>query len=216
MSSKYPVPPKSELHKLLSYYQNKQYDNAEKLALSITRKYPMHNYAWKILAAVLEQTKRVSEALKANQIALKIEPNDPEAHLCLGNNLWHLKELKDAELSYKNAIAIKPDYLQAHYNLAKILSKMQKFDEATSNFKRVISLKPDFAHGYNGYSLVLIELGQFEDAIINLKKALEIKPDYSQAFFNLSIAHRKLGKKKRGNRKFKAGNFIKYKIRKSI
>ena len=49
MSSKYSKPPKSELHNLLMYYQNKQYDKAENLALLITQKYPMHNYAWKIL-----------------------------------------------------------------------------------------------------------------------------------------------------------------------
>ena len=98
MSSKYTKPPKLELDNLLMYYQNKQYDKAENLALSITQKYPMHNYAWKILAAVLEQTKRVPEALIANQNALKIDPRDPEVHLCLGNNLSHLEKLKDALL----------------------------------------------------------------------------------------------------------------------
>ena len=196
MSSKYPIPPKSELHNLLSYYQNKDYVNAEKLALLITQKYPMHNYAWKILAAVLEQMQRVPEALKANQKALKIDPTDPEVHLCLGNNLGHLEKLKDAELSYKKAIEIKPDYLQAYYNLATILTKMQRFEEAALNFKRVIALKPDFAQGYNSLSLTLIDLGKYDDALVNLKKAIEIKPDYFQALFNLAVANRGLGKKK--------------------
>ena len=130
MSPKNLQPPKSQLNSLLSYYQNKQYVNAENLALSITKKYPMHNYAWKILAAVLEQTQRVPEALIANQNALKIEPNDPEVQLCLGNNFGQLGRLKDAELSYKQAIEIRPDYLQAYYNLATILTKMHRFDEA--------------------------------------------------------------------------------------
>ena len=118
MSSNSSKPNKTLLNKLLSYYQNKQYVDAEKLALSITQQYPMHNFAWKILAAVFEQTKRVPEALTANQKALIIEPNDHEAHLCLGNNLGQLERLKDAEASYKKAIEIKSDYLQAYYNLA--------------------------------------------------------------------------------------------------
>ena len=196
MSSKYSKPPKSELHNLLMYYQNKQYDKAENSALSIVQKYPMHNYAWKILAAVLEQMQRVPEAIIANQKALKIEPNDPEVHLSLGNNLGHLEKLKDAELSYKKAIEIKPDYFQAYYNLANILKKMQRFEEAASNFKRVIAIKPDFAQGYNSFGTTLIDLGQLNDALVILKKAIEIKPDYSQAFFNLSIVHRALDKKK--------------------
>ena len=196
MSSKYSKPPKSELNNLLMHYQNKQYDKAENLALSITQKYPMHNFAWKIFAAVLEQTKRVPEALIANQNALKIDPRDPEVHLCLGNNLGHLEKLKDAELSYKKAIEIKPDYLQAYYNLGTILTRMQRFEEAASNFKHVITLKPDFAYGYNSFSLALIELGKLEDALINIKKAIELKPDFSLAFFNLGFVNRALGEKK--------------------
>ena len=196
MSSNYPIPPKSELHNLLSHYQNKDYVNAEKLALSITQRYPMHNYAWKILAAVHEQMQRVPEALIANQKALKIDPTDPEVHLCLGNNLGHLEKLKDAELSYKKAIEIKPDYLQAYYNLGTILTRMQRFEEAASNFKHVITLKPDFAYGYNSFSLALIELGKLEDALINIKKAIELKPDFSLAFFNLGFVNRALGEKK--------------------
>ena len=158
MSSKNSQPPKSQLNNLLSYYQNRQYVDAEKLALSITKTYPLHNYAWKILAAVLEQTKRVPEALIANQNALKIDPNDPEVHLSMGNNLGQLERLKDAELSYKKAIKIKPDYLQAYYNLATILKKMRRLDESASNFKQVIALKPDFAQAYNSFSSTLIEL----------------------------------------------------------
>ena len=37
------APEKSQLNILLSYFQNKQYVNAEKLALSITKKYPSIN-----------------------------------------------------------------------------------------------------------------------------------------------------------------------------
>ena len=81
MSSANSKPNKSQLNKLLIYYQNKQFVNAENLALAITQKYPMHNFAWKILAAVFEQTERISEALLANQKALKIDPNDHELHL---------------------------------------------------------------------------------------------------------------------------------------
>ena len=120
-------PPQFQINNLLSHYQKKQYDNAEKLATSITKKYPNHEYAWKILAAVQEQTGRVVEAKKANLKALQIAPKDPEIHLCLGNNFNQLGDFEGAVSSYKKAIFLKPDYVQAYFNLGFILKKMQRY-----------------------------------------------------------------------------------------
>lgn len=189
------APEKSQLNILLSYFQNKQYVNAEKLALSITKKYPSHQYAWKILAAVFEQTDRVSDALLANQQALKIEPDDPEAHLCLGNNFNLLGRMKEAELSYKQSIKLDANYFQAYYNLGFILKKMQRLEESASNYRQAIKLKPDFPQGYYNLGLTLIELNSLDEALKNLKKAIKLKPNYFQAFFNLAIINRKLGQR---------------------
>ena len=189
------APEKSQLNILLSYFQNKQYVNAEKLALSITKKYPSHQYAWKILAAVFEQTDRVSDALLANQQALKIEPDDPEAHLCLGNNFNLLGRMKEAELSYKQSIKLDANYFQAYYNLGFILKKMQRLEESASNYRQAIKLKPDFPQGYYNLGLTLIELNSLDEALKNLKKAIKLKPNYFQAFFNLAIINRILGQR---------------------
>ena len=183
------------LNNLLSLYQNKDYTNAENLALSITQEHPNHKYAWKILAAVFEQTNRNQEALKANQNALKIDPNDPEIYLCLGNNFHQQDKLDDAEFNFKKAIDLNPNYLQALYNLGLILKKKQRFTDAVSFFERVIKLKPDFVNGYYSLGLTLIDLGELNNALINLKKVIDLKPQYPQAFFNLGIVLRKLGNK---------------------
>ena len=183
------------LSNLLSLYQNKDYTNAENLALSITQQHPKHKYAWKILAAVFEQTNRNQEALKANQNALKIDPYDPEIYLCLGNNFHLQDKLDDAEFNFKKAIDLNPNYLQALYNLGLILKKKQRFTDAASFFERVIKLKPDFVNGYYSLGLTLIDLGELNNALINLKKVIDLKPQYPQAFFNLGIVLRKLGNK---------------------
>ena len=203
MPFKKPAPSQNLLKRLLFFYQNKKYINAENLALSITKKYPTHNYAWKILAGVLEQTKRIPEALKINQRALEIDPHDPEIYLCLGNNFHQLGKLDYAELNYKKAIDLKPNYLQAYNNLGLILKKLNRLEEASSCFKQVIHLKPDFAIGYNSLSTVLIDLEDFESAIVNLKKAIHLKPNYQDAFFNFGIALRNLGLKDKATLKFK-------------
>lgn len=209
MFSNIPKPPKFQLNTLLTHFQNKQYENAEHLAISITSKYPNHQYAWKILAAVYEQTDRINKALDANLKALEIDPNDYEVYLCLGNNLSHLGNLEDSVSNYKKAINLKADYIQAYYNLGLILNKMKRFDESIYSFQQAINLKPDNANFYNALGLTFMELSKPEEAINYFKKAITIKQNYSQAFFNLGIALIKLGQTAKALDNFKQAIFLK-------
>ena len=56
-----------EINNLLQHYKNGQQDDAEKLALSITERFPKHPFAWKVLGAVLKQTGRIVESLAPMQ-----------------------------------------------------------------------------------------------------------------------------------------------------
>ena len=47
----------------ISYYEIGKFIEAENLAISITNKFPKHQFAWKVLGAVLKQTGRVNESL---------------------------------------------------------------------------------------------------------------------------------------------------------
>tara|TARA_B100000676_G_C18029141_1_gene817509 strand:+ start:457 stop:996 length:540 start_codon:yes stop_codon:yes gene_type:complete len=53
------APPQTQLDSLLGYYQGRQYDDAEKLALSITQDFPEHPFGWKVLGAVLKQKDKI-------------------------------------------------------------------------------------------------------------------------------------------------------------
>ena len=48
-------PSQQQLNDLLEYYQTKQYDNAEKLAVSITEEFPKHPFSWKALTLYLNK-----------------------------------------------------------------------------------------------------------------------------------------------------------------
>ncbi len=65
-------PPQELLNSLLRHYQNGQFSVAETLAVSVTRDFPEHQFAWKVLGAVLGATGRKSEAIGANQTAVTL------------------------------------------------------------------------------------------------------------------------------------------------
>ena len=49
-------PSQQQLSIFLDHYQNRRHDDAEKLALLITRDFPNHEFGWRVLGAVLKQT----------------------------------------------------------------------------------------------------------------------------------------------------------------
>ena len=64
-------PSKKKIRILSEHYDNKRYDNAEKMALSIIEKFPENPYSWKILGSLRSQTGRYYEAIEANEKAVK-------------------------------------------------------------------------------------------------------------------------------------------------
>ena len=77
-------PSQQQFDNLLELYQNGRFNDAEKLAVSIINDFPKHQFTWKVLGAVFGATGRNSEALEANQTAVRLSPQDAAAHNNLG------------------------------------------------------------------------------------------------------------------------------------
>ena len=128
-------PPKELLSSLLEHYQNGRFEEVENLAVSITQNFPKHQFAWKVLGAVLVAKGRKSEAVDANQTVVALSPLEAEAHYNLGVTLQELGRLDEAEVSYTQAIKLKPDFAAAHSNLGITLKQLGRLDEAVSSYE---------------------------------------------------------------------------------
>jgi len=148
-------PSQQQLNNLLKYYQTGRYIDAEKLSLSITQKFPKHQFAWKVLAAVLKQKGRINESLIVSQKSVQLDPQDAKAHNNLGIIMKELGRLEEAEASYRQAIKLKPDLAEAHSNLGFIMQELGRLEEACSAFIQAINLKPDFTDAYANFAFVV-------------------------------------------------------------
>ena len=186
-------PSQQQLNNLLDLYQNKQFFEAEILAMHITKAFPKHKFAWQVLGAVLGTTGRKSEALDAYQTAVSLSPQDAETRNNLGNTLKALDRLDDAEASYNQAIALKPDFVEAHYNLGNTLKALGKLDEAEASYNQAIALKPNFAKAHNNLGNTLKSLGRLDEALAIFNQAIALKPDFVEAHSNLGITLNAMG-----------------------
>ena len=181
-------PSQQQLNSLLELYQTGRYVDAEKLSVSITEEFPKHPFAWKVLAVVLKQNKRLNESLVASQKSVQLNPQDAEAHSNLGVTLKELGRLNEAQASYKQAITLKPDLAVAHNNLGNILQELGRLNEAEASYKQAITLKPDYAEAHSNLGLTLKEQGRLKEACSAYIKAINLNPDFTGAYQNLGMA----------------------------
>jgi len=187
-------PSQEKLTSLLEHYQNRRLDDAEKLSVSITQEFPKHQFGWKVLGAVLNQLGRIPESVVAKEKAVKLVPNDAEAHSNLGISLEELGRLDDAEASYRQAIVLKPNLAEAHNNLGNTLKELGRLEEAAASFTQAIALKPDFVEAHSNLGITCKELGRLDEAEASYTQVVALKPDYAEAYNNLGAMLKKLGR----------------------
>ena len=126
-------PPQEYLINLMKLYHNKQYNEAEKLALLITQQFPKNQFGWKALGSIFEKQGRKLDSLKARQKVIVLSPQDPESYYNLGVTLQELDKLDEAKLNYNKAIEMKSDYAEAHNNLGLIMKHLGRLEESDVN-----------------------------------------------------------------------------------
>lgn len=187
-------PPQAKLNQLLKYYQERQFTSAEKMALTLTKEYPNHPFAWKVLGAIFSLTGRLAQAVEVNKKSIALSPSDAEAYNNLGNTFNEIGKTLDAKESYEKAIELKPEFAEPYYNLGNVLNSLGQTHEAEESFKKTISLKPDHIKSYNNLGVILQDSDRLDEAVAMFKKAIGLNPNFAEAYSNLANSLKELGR----------------------
>ncbi len=188
------APSPQEIDTLASLFAAGKYTEAATLAQTLTERFPLHGFGWKILGAVFQQTGRNADALESKQKAAALSPNDAGAHYNLGNAFKVLGRLAEAEACYRRALQLNPGYAEAHDNLGSTLKELGRLDEAEASYRQALQIKPDYAEAHNNLSVTLQGLGRPDEAAASCRRALQIKPDFTEAHNNLGNILKELGR----------------------
>lgn len=190
------IPSEEEMNNLLKHYQNRELDDGEKLALSLTLRFPEYQPVWTLLGAILKAANRIEEAIAAGEKAVQLGPSDALAHYNLGVMLGELQRFDSSEAAYRKAISLNPNFVEAQFNLGNVLKESGRLKEAEESFRQSIALKPGYAEAYNNLGTTLQGLKNFKEAEASYRKAISIKADYVEAYCNLGNTFQELGRLK--------------------
>jgi predicted O-linked N-acetylglucosamine transferase (SPINDLY family) len=96
------------------------------------------------LAALLQRTDRLADALAHAERAVALRADSAGARNNLGNILRSMDRRDEAIAQYEAAIRIDPNAFMAHYNCGVALRGDARIAEARAHFARAFELRPDF------------------------------------------------------------------------
>lgn len=174
-----------EITTLVALFTEGRYNEAEKLALMLTERFPSHGFGWTVLGAVFKQTGRSTDALMPMQKAVTLVPKDADANYNLGVAYQDLGRLAEAEASYRRVLQLKPEYAKAHSHLGNVLRSTGRLDEAEDSYRRALVIMPESSTTHYNLGVTLADMSRLHEAEASYRRALQIKPDLAEALFNL-------------------------------
>lgn len=156
------------------YFDNKKYEEAEKILLQAIESFP-DNYAINfILGLSLAQQSKNEEAVKYLKKAVALNPTDVNTLSAYAYTLNQLKQDEEAILYLNKALSIDPNDVNVMGTLALIYNAQKVFEKSDSLYEKALEIKPDDPLINNNYAYSLSTRGiQLDRALKMVNLALE-------------------------------------------
>jgi predicted O-linked N-acetylglucosamine transferase (SPINDLY family) len=125
------------------YYVLERYQESQEMLLKSLEIEPSGSIQHYLLGKVLEKTGKTSQAIRAYQEAIALNPKLIDAYNDLGNILFQAGEIEEAESLYNQALVANPLHFGTHLNLGNVLMVRQKVDKAIATYENALKLSPN-------------------------------------------------------------------------
>ena len=176
-ANKSPEPSVAELQKLLSFFNQKKYNQAGKIAKTLLKKFPKNAYVWTLLAESEKFCGHQDSSLEARHQAACLRPDDAAMQTAWADALTDAGKEQEAEAVVQSILQMQPGYAPAHIRMADFYKKRADFNQALYSY--AWALKEDANN-----PLVLQKLGaqlraqgDQDGALVCFKAAVQASPN---------------------------------------
>ena len=165
----------------------------------------IQTYSSSLLTTDAERKSRLAEALQSAQQAVKLAPDDSNAHAVLAFALdWNAdpslfddqqiqENLTQADQEAVRALQLDATNTRALAFYAEILVDEQKWTQAEGYIKQALDRDPSLMDVHRVYAQVLESLGEYNLAIQEYDKAIAIAPKLTFLYLRAGANYRQLG-----------------------
>lgn len=188
------APQGATLEASLELLQQGRQSEAAEMCKAMLREQPDH-FDTLYLAGMLHAQRGDFVGAKASiEQAIKLDAENADAYLNLGNVCRALGQHQQALSNYEKAISINPEFAEALNNLGVLLSDFGRHELALSNYDQAINVNPGFCDAYCNRGTALRGLKRCEEALASYEKAVSLNPDYGSALNGRGVALGDLGR----------------------
>ena len=127
------------------------------------------------------------EAVASCTEAVRIRPNNPNAHNNLGLALAGLGKWHEALASYDQALWLQPDCAEVHCHKGIALAYQGNLEAAMDSFQEALRLNGDYADALCNLGCVYLRVGQSDQAVVCFEKAVRLQPNNAEVHFRLGV-----------------------------
>jgi tetratricopeptide (TPR) repeat protein len=138
--------------------------------------------------ALLEDSEAWDQAAASYEMALKVSPQSPAAHLGMGTLMVLRQRPKDAVVHFRTAVDGWPDNTDLRLNYASALSALGEHQAALDQLDAAARLRPTDPTAHLLAGQLLIEWQRADEAIDRYRRALEVAPQNAVARSGLERA----------------------------
>lgn len=137
---------------------------------------PAHFNAWKGLGIVFSGLGMADEAVRAQENALRLQPDDGAAIYSYATALSEAGRFEEARGMFQRAVERNARDYRAYTNLGMTLMRLNRLPDAIESFKQALAINP--AHGRAWFQLgtVYARIGKSDEAHQAFDQALRIEP----------------------------------------
>ena len=132
----------------------------------------------------------VPQAIEELQLAVAIEPENPDAHYMLGFVFSGRQMFSEAIQHYRQALLLQPDWHECQNNLGVVFLQLERWEDAIPLFEELTNI-PSYqtpGHAHNNLGWAQLQLGRTREALSNFQMAQYLQPDLCLSYNNEGIA----------------------------
>lgn len=147
---------------------------------------PIHHYP---LVKSPERVRQKQEFyLQLGHEKIAAAPNDPKAHVELGNQYAEVRDWANAAAAYAQALKLAPSNAAILRDLGGALHMLRRDDEARKALTLALELDPGCAGAWRNLGVVLVDAKEWERAVECFSNALKYDPAWKDGHRYLSVA----------------------------